>query len=488
MFAQSKFFLDDYRRKNLELGVKANVLLWQSTQDKTYLNDAILMADQAKSNVLKERLVNAQRLKTDEITNEDASLRLELIYQLNELELKEDFVNSSKVRDRLDSLNSKLGFRDLGSDFELSDLQNVLSPSQAVIQYFFVDSICYRFVITQERIEAKSIGVVSSEKIIEFYSMATNANSDATVFSSTGLDLYADLIGSLSLKKEVNELVIVPDGLLSLVPFGALPSNHSNSWSNLSYLQQDYILSYGFSLLSLSQQSIAKNAKNYVGFAPDFSEIRTLSYLKNGEQIISEAISIFGGDAYLGADATTAKLMMNGMDCDILQLYTHAVSSDSSYNSSYIHFQDRKMYVDEIMSLPLQTNLCLLTACEVGLGKNYSGEGVTGVAWAFRAGGAQNVVQSIWKLNEQSTATISKSFLENISNGEMSTNALSRANMEYLNNPEISARLKHPYYWAGMSHYGLGTAKDTGSSLWLGLLVVTLATLTFVFIRKFVKR
>jgi CHAT domain-containing protein len=213
-----------------------------------------------------------------------------------------------------------------------------------------------------------------------------------------------------------------------------------------------------------------------------------LSYLKNGRQVVKRAVGIFDGEAYLNTEATTTNLMLFGTRSKILQLYTHAVSSDSSYNSSYIYLHDRRMFVDEIINLPLQTNLCLLTACEVGLGKNYSGEGVTSVAWAFRAAGAQNVVQSLWKLNESKSADLMTVLFENLKSGFSSNVALSKAKQDYLGNPETSSRLKHPYYWAGMSHYGLGTRAESGYSSWFAILALTLGALTVFAIRRIAKR
>jgi CHAT domain-containing protein len=145
------------------------------------------------------------------------------------------------------------------------------------------------------------------------------------------------------------------------------------------------------------------------------------------------------------------------------------------------------MYVDEILTLPLQTDLCLLTACEVGLGKDYSGEGVTGIAWAFRGAGASNVVQSMWKLNENTSSVLMNLFFENLNDGLSSDVALSKAKQDYLNNPEISVRLKHPYYWAGMSHYGSGTViKEKSHTLLYSLTVglVLLASLVFLYLKK----
>jgi hypothetical protein len=79
-------------------------------------------------------------------------------------------------------------------------------------------------------------------------------------------------------------------------------------------------------------------------------------------------------------------------------------------------------------------------------------------------------------------------FFENLNDGLSSDLALSKAKQEYLNNPEISTRLTHPYYWAGMSHYGKGTVvkKESYTLWWYSLAggLVVLASFVFLYLKK----
>ncbi|MFT6111988.1 MAG: CHAT domain-containing protein [Bacteroidia bacterium] len=489
MFNESKLYLDELRRKNLELGVKVCYDLWQETGNNEYLVAALLYADKAKSNVLNERAQMAQKMSS--ISSEIRDLRFQWVYQLNALENQGENGKALKLRDRLDSLDRKLNLN-VSDGFDIQELISFLDKienDEMVLEYFVIDSVTYTFSLTKGQINADRLEYSIEQDIVDYYKCISTVSANINDCADVGHRIYNYLVSRWLIKNIATKtLRIIPDKVLSYLVFDALPVYvNERKWSELSYLSSEYTITYDFSLQSLASKQTKSPTCSYVGFAPDFTSNSLLAYLKNGEASISSAKSLFGGSTYLGNEANSENLRSKGSKASVLHLYTHGVSSDSSYDASYIYLQDRKMYVDEILTLPLQTKLCLLTACEVGLGKDYSGEGVTGVAWAFRGAGASNVVQSMWKLNENTSAILLKSFFGNLEDGMPSDEALSKAKQDYLNNPEISTRLKYPYYWAGMSHYGSGTViKAKSYALWYSLAagLVLLASFVFLYLKK----
>ena len=85
----------------------------------------------------------------------------------------------------------------------------------------------------------------------------------------------------------------------------------------------------------------------------------------------------------------------------------------------------------------------------------------------------KNVIQSMWKLNEKSSSQLMSYFFDHLAAGNSSSVALTKAKRQYLENPEISDRLKHPYYWAGIGHYGYGAvlAEKSESLNWIFILM-----------------
>ena len=87
------------------------------------------------------------------------------------------------------------------------------------------------------------------------------------------------------------------------------------------------------------------------------------------------------------------------------------------------------------------TELVVLSACETGLGEIKNGEGVYGLQRAFLVAGAQGVLMSLWKVNDQPTAELMRLFYERWLSGENKADALRSAQLAFLK------AHRDPYYW-----------------------------------------
>ena len=97
----------------------------------------------------------------------------------------------------------------------------------------------------------------------------------------------------------------------------------------------------------------------------------------------------------------------------------------------------------EASTLPLyQTTLVILSACETGLGDVKNGEGVYGLQRAFLMAGAQRVLMSLWKVDDESTRQFMVAFYEDWIQSQDIDRAYQTA--------QRAVRLAHPepYYWA----------------------------------------
>lgn len=106
----------------------------------------------------------------------------------------------------------------------------------------------------------------------------------------------------------------------------------------------------------------------------------------------------------------------------------------------------------EIFNATIPSDLVVLSACETGLGKVFSGEGLVGLARAFFYAGAASVCPTLWSVDDESTADLMESFYgyllkycnDNSSSIDKSE-ALRQAQLDLVNR---GGELSHPYFWA----------------------------------------
>jgi len=84
-----------------------------------------------------------------------------------------------------------------------------------------------------------------------------------------------------------------------------------------------------------------------------------------------------------------------------------------------------------------------LTACQTGLGKELSGEGVMGMGRAFQYAGAKAVLMSLWSVSEKSSTSMVENFFQNLKEGKGKLEALRLARQDIRDQG-----YDHPFFWA----------------------------------------
>jgi CHAT domain-containing protein len=88
-------------------------------------------------------------------------------------------------------------------------------------------------------------------------------------------------------------------------------------------------------------------------------------------------------------------------------------------NASFL--DDGIMCAMEVAALDLsQTELAVLSACETGLGKTLSGEGVLGLQRAFQVAGARSTISSLWPVSDEASRLMMTRFYRNLWEKKMS--------------------------------------------------------------------
>ena len=162
----------------------------------------------------------------------------------------------------------------------------------------------------------------------------------------------------------------------------------------------------------------------------------------------------------VGKAATKTLFKQVAADYAYLHLATHGSLNRNAPALSALELEpdaenDGRLELHEIVRMKLRARLITLSACETALGKGYftetpAGDEFVSITRAFLTAGSQNVLASLWAVNDESTRVLMVRFYRHLlENG--GAEALARAQREVRHS---NARYRHPYYWAAFVMVG----------------------------------
>ncbi|MFH0825426.1 MAG: CHAT domain-containing tetratricopeptide repeat protein [Pseudomonadota bacterium] len=103
---------------------------------------------------------------------------------------------------------------------------------------------------------------------------------------------------------------------------------------------------------------------------------------------------------------------------------------------------DPYLRMSEVAKLRLNADMVVLAACQSGVGKHVSGEGILGMGRAFQSAGAATVLMSMWPVERKSAVWLVEQFLKHRRAGRSKLESLVQARKDIRNVYD------HPYFWA----------------------------------------
>ena len=92
----------------------------------------------------------------------------------------------------------------------------------------------------------------------------------------------------------------------------------------------------------------------------------------------------------------------------------------------------------------LGADLVVLSACETALGEVNNSEGVFGLQRAFKLAGAETLIMSLWKVDDEATSILISAFYQSWLSGKSKQEAFKEAQRGVRASPRYSS----PFYWA----------------------------------------
>ena len=173
---------------------------------------------------------------------------------------------------------------------------------------------------------------------------------------------------------------------------------------------------------------------------------------------------LFGERAQVltGGEASEGALRKLAPRFEIVHLATYGRLNKANPLFSHIELAETAgdpglLEVHEIYGLGLQARLLTLSACETALGANSiwdvpPGDDWVSLASAFLESGTDNVMASLWRVEDLATAALMERFYGHLVAGMELDRSLAEAQRSLIADPATA----HPFYWAGFLLVGEG--------------------------------
>jgi CHAT domain-containing protein/tetratricopeptide (TPR) repeat protein len=275
------------------------------------------------------------------------------------------------------------------------------------------------------------------------------------------------------------EVIVVPHGPLSLLPFATLPLGRRGEIGPA--FGAAVAIRYGPSLAALAEsearpapqgprRTAATSAALVVGnpqmptvTSPAGSPVMLAALPSSGSEAAWVATQL-GSRPLTGVRATETEVRRLLPDAPIVHLATHgyAYASGNRAAQSFIALApgagaDGLLTVGEMLdprSGPaLRADLVVLSACQTGLGDLKQAEGTVGLQRAFLGRGARSVLVSLWSVGDVATEALMKRFYVHWlrdADAPGKAEALRRAQEDVRRMPGLD----HPRFWAAFQLVG----------------------------------
>lgn len=479
---------------------------YQKTKERNSLTRAFGYAEKSKAAVLRDMI--SQRSLLESYPDDTLLQKKEQLSAIQEQKINMLIREQLKTAnpEKLQAINDTLGtlslaLKDLQSaiaqkypnaiskTISLDTLQSKVEEDNALlVSYFFGKEGLFRFEISDKAVSfhKKAVDENLSKSITRFINYFENSlaiNNDIAGFKEQALSLYKTLLPE-TLPKNKN-LILIPDGLLHFIPFEALliEPSQSTSFASMPFLVKQNSVSYNTSATLYHDAKTPDTENSVLGVFPVFEDSsQPLTYSLDEAENLS---SLINTRLLMHQEASKENFIAFAQANSVLHLSTHAHSGNFTIPAA-MEFYDDVMLIHELYSLNLNPKLVVLSACETGIGKIQTGEGAMSLARGFQYAGAQNLLFSLWKVNDRSTSQLMTSFYEHYSTKNSAFRANRHSKLEYLGNPDISNAKKSPYYWSGFVYYGVldDVTKTRNALRFYGILFLAVTAIVVLFRKK----
>ena len=538
---RSSYFASQQSQYDLHIDI--SMRLYDADKSSAHLAAALEASEQSRARSLVDTLIEAGANLYQDVSEDLINKEREAQQKLNDKAARQMIVLNRKhseaeaeniekevnraiaeyeaVRDKIKKSSPAYAQLTTAQSLGLSEIQQLLDDDTLLLEYFLGEEKSYLWLVSRNSVTGFDSLPKRSEienKAKAYYEELTKLNSSlndtrtrggqrknagnaqrnerAASVSIDPAALSQLLLGAVADKIGKKRLLIVGDGVLNYLPFGALPSPSERA----SYLIEEHEIVYlpSASVLSILRSETANRKPGPLSVAvianPVFTadderlklskqsaptvapkqvsanaephrrlrsglELVPLPATELEAQAISDAIGSRGRTKIAkDFDASRATVMkLQDEQYRIIHFATHGDLDTEHPELSAIvlslfdsHGRDLKeegfLRLHDIYNMKLPADLIVLSACKTALGQMLKGEGLIGLTRGFMHAGSPRVVASLWRVEDLGTSELMKRFYQHMARENMSPpSALRQAQIEMLR----SKRWNSPYFWAG---------------------------------------
>ena len=284
--------------------------------------------------------------------------------------------------------------------------------------------------------EKRSLDGPADEESEEVPYQNRDENSKASVEGEMdALKALSDVVlGTISHLLQSDEVIVVPDSPLFLVPYAALLDQHSR------YLSETLTIRLVPTLTSLKLMTECPDEYHSTSGALLVGDpwvegilfrgrrIRQLPAAKEEVEMIGAILNI---KALTGKEATKPEVLSRLNSVALVHIAAHGraetgeifLSPNPTVAKKKLKEEDFLLTMADVLNAKLRARLVVLSCCHSGRGK-IKAEGVVGLARAFLGAGARCVLASLWAISDEATLQFMRYFYEHLAEGKSASKAL----------------------------------------------------------------
>lgn len=394
---------------------------------------------------------------------------------------------------QLDSFRLQL-LGDRVPDLSIAELQRGLPGRKScLLLYFAGKDHWFAMGITKGEVvlHRAAVDPAFTQLLKDFKEEVRAMSSSTELLAETSFLVYEKVLAPLLAKisTPTNRLLISADGIFSAVPWPATCSAppQGDDFRTWPFLVKDYsivALTHAADVLhgrTLNRQdfSVACFAPVYPERVDTVAERKLSPLLRNdfwalpGAKEEARAIQqLYGAaaDLFASQQLDRAAFVDQVKAYNVLHLAMHAVADRAYPDESFLLFPGKTGSLEyltalDLLSVGVDADLLVLSACYTGEGPWRPGDGVMSLAYALRQAGAEAVLSNYWATADEFSKDLMLTFHQRIKAGESLDVALQAAQQDFLEQARLP-QVAHPFYWAGFHLQGSTSPLDINASSW----------------------